>query len=234
MSNQPKLKDNPNLTIVGAATVNEAYLLKDKIYDSCIVEEGKNIKFINSGCIDRYCSLWGNKAVRYIRKSYNNPVIKLQDIKNINETRYNQAVSNKIIVANMTKDIEAFFDNGNYMAGKSTDLIISSDLELLKYLTGLLNSKLLSTWYKITYNSLKMSGGALNMGEIINIPFYNPSEEQKNQISLLVQAIQSIKHGDIHADTSQQEEEIDELVYQLYGLTPEEVEIVKRASKEEC
>lgn len=227
MSNQPKLKDNPNFTIVGAATVSEAYLLKDKIYDSCTIEEGKNIKFINSGCIDRYCSLWGNKAVRYIKKSYNNPVLNLQDIKDINETRYNQAVSNKIIIANMTKDIEAFFDDGNYMAGKSTDLILSSDLELLKYLTGLLNSKLLSTWYKITYNSLKMSGEALNMGEIINIPFYNPSEKQRSQISLLVQDIQRIKQEDINANTSQLEAEIDKLVYQLYGLTDDEIKIIE-------
>lgn len=227
MSNQPKLKDNQNFTIVGAATVSEAYLLKDKIYDSCTIEEGKNIKFINSGCIDRYCSLWGNKAVRYIKKSYNNPVLNLQDIKDINETRYNQAVSNKIIIANMTKDIEAFFDDGNYMAGKSTDLILSSDLELLKYLTGLLNSKLLSTWYKITYNSLKMSGEALNMGEIINIPFYNPSEKQRSQISLLVQDIQRIKQEDINANTSQLEAEIDKLVYQLYGLTDDEIKIIE-------
>lgn len=227
MSNQPKLKDNPNFTIVGAATVSEAYLLKDKIYDSCTIEEGKNIKFINSGCIDRYCSLWGNKAVRYIKKSYNNPVLNLQDIKDINETRYNQAVSNKIIIANMTKDIEAFFDDGNYMAGKSTDLILSSDLELLKYLTGLLNSKLLSTWYKITYNSLKMSGEALNMGEIINIPFYNPSEKQRSQISLLVQDIQRIKQEDINANTSQIEIKIDKLVYQLYGLTDDEIKIIE-------
>lgn len=231
MSNQPKLKDNPNFTIVGAATVSEAYLLKDKIYDSCTIEEGKNIKFINSGCIDRYCSLWGNKAVRYIKKSYNNPVLNLQDIKDINETRYNQAVSNKIIIANMTKDIEAFFDDGNYMAGKSTDLILSSDLELLKYLTGLLNSKLLSTWYKITYNSLKMSGEALNMGEIINIPFYNPSEKQRSQISLLVQDIQRIKQEDINANTSQLEIKIDKLVYQLYGLTDDEIKIVEESLK---
>ena len=227
MSNQAKLKENQSFTIVGAATVNEAYLLKDKLYDSCIVEKGKNIKFINSGCIDKYCSLWGNKTVRYIKKAYKTPVVDLKDIKSINETRYNQAISNKIIIANMTKEIEAFLDDGSYMAGKSTDLILSSDLELLKYLTGLLNSKLISTWYKITYNSLKMSGEALNMGEIINIPFYNPSEQQKNQIALLVNDIQNIKQNDINADTSEQEAEIDKLVYQLYDLTDDEIKIVE-------
>jgi hypothetical protein len=42
--------------------------------------------------------------------------------------------------------------------------------------------------------------------------------------------ILAAKQRDAEADTSAVEQEIDELVYALYGLTPEEIKIVKEAA----
>ncbi|WP_277873832.1 hypothetical protein [Pseudanabaena sp. FACHB-1998] len=37
----------------------------------------------------------------------------------------------------------------------------------------------------------------------------------------------NVKKGDRHADTRKEEKAIDDLVYQLYGLTEEEIKIVE-------
>jgi hypothetical protein len=46
----------------------------------------------------------------------------------------------------------------------------------------------------------------------------------------LVDKILAIKRKNIKADVSELEAEIDQLVYQLYGLTPEEIAIVEEAT----
>ena len=57
-----------------------------------------------------------------------------------------------------------------------------------------------------------------------------PPEKQK-AVERLVDRILSAKQRDAAADVSALEREIDELVYALYGLTPEEIKIVEGAAK---
>jgi len=59
----------------------------------------------------------------------------------------------------------------------------------------------------------------------IPIPKYN--ENQKNPIIRIVNTILLLKQSDPLADTNSFEKEIDQLVYQLYGLTEEEIKIVE-------
>ena len=54
------------------------------------------------------------------------------------------------------------------------------------------------------------------------------SPEQKPFIAL-VDRILAAKQRDLEADTSALEGEVDELVYALYGLTPEEMKIIEAA-----
>ena len=55
-----------------------------------------------------------------------------------------------------------------------------------------------------------------------------PKTEQK-PFTNLVDQILTAKHADPDADTSTLEAEIDQLVYQLYELTPEEISMVARS-----
>ena len=57
-----------------------------------------------------------------------------------------------------------------------------------------------------------------------------PPEKQK-PVKRLVDRILAAKQRDAEADTSALEREIDELVYALYGLTPEEKALVQAAAK---
>ncbi len=96
----------------------------------------------------------------------------------------------------------------------------------LKYLLGLLNSKLYYIWL---YNKGKRKGESLELYQkpLSEIPIKKATQSQQQQIVALVDQILAIKKTDSNADTSALEREIDGLVYGLYGLTEEEVEMVE-------
>ena len=55
--------------------------------------------------------------------------------------------------------------------------------------------------------------------------------EQQKPVERLVERILSAKQRDAWADVSTLERELDQLVYALYGLTPEEIKLVEGAAK---
>ncbi|MCD7779742.1 MAG: Eco57I restriction-modification methylase domain-containing protein [Candidatus Gastranaerophilales bacterium] len=231
VSANKSLSTYKEFNITAAATVNEAYLIKEVLEDSNSYDDNTYCKFVNSGTIDKYKILWGIKPMQYIKGRYVNPIIKKENIDKISKVRLQQANSPKIIIASMTKEIEAFYDSGKCLAAKSTTIICGED-ERLKCLTGLLNSKLLSWWYKINYNSLKMSGEALGFGsnEVGSIPICDIPKEQINKINSFIDNILELTlDGNFENNAEKQqvvkniENQIDIMVYKLYDLTYQEV-----------
>ena len=215
-------------TVSAAATVNEAYQVKEILDDNSYSKE--TFKLINSGTIDRYSSLWGIKDTKYIKGSYKTPVINKRTLKNILPKRYELAETEKLIVASMTKILEVFYDEGVYLAGKSTTCILENTNEYnLKLLIGILNSKLESFWLIRKYNSQAMSGEAINVSTPVveNLPLPDLSENDKQDIINLVNKILTAKKADSSADTTEWEKQIDQKVYELYGLTEDEIAIVE-------
>jgi hypothetical protein len=224
LSLQTNISSEDKFKILGAATVNEAYLIKDKLLDTNKRE--KNKKLINTGTIDKYTSLWGIKKTQYIKDSYTHPVILDSELKKINTTRFSQSESPKLVIAGMSNEIEVFLDlNGEYLAGKSTTIIIDN-IEKLKVYCAILNSKVASFFVKLNYQSLKMAGGYLNINnEIIsNIPYPKINSSCNKLLQKLVSNIISKKFED--KDTTVLEQEIDNLVYKLYVLTYDEVKVI--------
>jgi hypothetical protein len=214
-------RDELNLII--KITVNKK--LKNK-FPKILGREEKYFKFINTGTIDPYKTLWGIKKTQYIKGNYNTPILIKDDLEGINITRLQQANSPKIIIAGMSLRIEAFLDeDGQYCAGKST-VIILDELQNLKTLIGILNSKLVSFWFSKYFNSLSMAGGYFNVGnnEIGLIPIPNLNCPIIAINTLVDKILAAKKAGN---DTSALEREIDVLVYGLYGLTDEEILIVE-------
>ena len=217
--------------VVAAATVNEAYILKEILRDDDTLNDG--LKFINSGTIDRYVSLWGQKKTKYIKGSYVYPVVSKIDLRQKIPNRFQLATSMKLIIASMTKVLEVFFDNGEYIAGKSTTCVMTKNNSNLRILLGLLNSKLLSFWLVKSYSAQAMSGEAINISTAIveNLPCPEMDSDTSNTIVSAVDQILALKGSNSEADTSALETVIDEKIFDLYGLTPEEREIVKANGK---
>lgn len=220
---QQSLSNRTDITILGAATVSEAYVIKECIFD--LESSVDSVKIINTGTIDPYINLWGISRMQYIKGQYTYPRILLSDLKNMNETRLKQALSPKIIVAGMSKRIEAVYDKrGEYLAGKSTTIILSTR-EILLVLLAIINSKFVQYCINKQFNSLKMAGGFFTIGtrEVSSIHIPNLSN---TALENYVNAILAIKELNPNADISNEEKKIDCIVYKLYGLTYDEVKIV--------
>jgi adenine-specific DNA-methyltransferase len=107
--------------------------------------------------------------------------------------------------------------------------VIKTNRFNMKYLTGLLNSKLIAFWLK---HRGKMQGDIYQIDKepLLNIPIPPLTPQTQpiaNQIITLVDQILPAKNQNPEADTSQLEKEIDQLVYKLYGLTEEEIKIIE-------
>ena len=117
------------------------------------------------------------------------------------------------------------YDNSGYINGTGISNIILMDkhkgLYSLKCLLGIMNSKLVNYWFSYHFVDVNIKPEQLR-----KIPLPNSLTEQS--LVLLVDKILSIKHINPNADTSALEREIDGLVYGLYGLTEEEVEVVEK------
>ena len=123
-------------------STNEAYnlipLIKDDI--NCV----NSYKLINTGTIDSYVSLRGLKLTTYLKSRYKYPCIDKTKFGKKFPKRIRQANSVKIIISGM-RHFECFFDSdAEYIAGKSTIILLNPKQEYYyKYLLGILNSKLI-------------------------------------------------------------------------------------------
>jgi hypothetical protein len=165
-----------------SATVSEAYELKEIISDS-----GTH-KIINTGTIDKYISLWGIKAMRYIKDDYLYPKTKIESYLSKKEW----VDDKKIIVAGMSKEIEAFCDDeGSYIAGKSTVVITADDEDNLFFALGILNSKIASSLFEIYNFSQGMAGGYMNINQnnLGELPIPHFSKKDRKRIAKISKEI---------------------------------------------
>jgi adenine-specific DNA-methyltransferase len=107
--------------------------------------------------------------------------------------------------------------------------MLTSRIGIEKFLTGFLNSKL----FQWIFKSIGVGMGLgfeykIQFMEKIPIPPLNPENQSLvSQIEALVDAILARKRGNPHADTRDLERDIDQLVYRLYDLTPDEIRLVE-------
>ena len=99
------------------------------------------------------------------------------------------------------------------------------------FVLALLNSKLVDYYYRITNESKHLNGGALpfDTESVKVIPIPEASKSQQEEFESIVKNILSFKNVVPAADTSDLEHQIDELVYDLYGLTEEEIVVIEKS-----
>lgn len=135
--------------------------------------------------------------------------------------------SEKIIIAR--KCIIPTFSYANFDAYVSqTFMVINSTRFNLKFLTGLLNSKLVQFWLK--YKG-KMQGNnyQLDKEPLLKIPIITNVEEnlENKVINLVDEILNAYENNFDNPDITSIEDKINEIIYQLYGLTDEEVTLVE-------
>lgn len=137
----------------------------------------------------------------------------------------------KIVYPETSQGAYFVYENSGIFLEKTAFMIVS-DAYNLKLLTALLNSKLVTFYFKNFCGGciLGKSGYQYNKHALEKIPI--PKITYKNQeladkITALVDKILQAKEKDPKANTQELEKEIDALVYQLYHLTDEEIKIIE-------
>lgn len=212
----------------GAATVAEAYRMQSLIQDTSACSPG-DLQMVNSGTIDRYRCLWGEKRLRYLGQVYQHPVIPADQCRDLPAKRYQQAQQPKIIVAGMTQRLECALDaTGSILAAKSTSIVwVEGETLDLRYLLGLLNSQLLSFYFSHAFNGNQLQGGYFRVGPPqlrslpISIPERNSAADRRDYTQMIEWVGQRLICQS-KPEIQQLDRNIDQLVYQLYDLTATE------------
>lgn len=144
---------------------------------------------------------------------------------------YQDFEKEKIVYPETSQGAYFIYENSQIFLEKTAFMIVS-DAYNLKLLTALLNSKLITFYFKNFCGGciLGKSGYQYNKHALEKIPI--PQITEKNQeladkIIALVDKILQSKEKDPKANTQRLEKEIDALVYQLYHLTDEEIKIIE-------
>lgn len=111
----------------------------------------------------------------------------------------------------------------------ATFYVIKTQRINVKYLTAILNSKLIAFWLK---HKGKMQGNNYQIDKepLLNIPIVTiNSKNQKiaDELINLVDEILKVKEQDKNANTQELENKINSLVCKLYNLTEEEIKIIE-------
>ena len=131
--------------------------------------------------------------------------------------------SPKIIIQDIATEICATIDNNKYLCNDTINLIYKLENGFsFNYVLGLLNSKAVRFWHKKIFPE----GLHIKIYQLKEIPVPVINSRQQAAISDLVNGILDTKRASSNADTLAQEQEIDRIVYHLYGLTYDEVLII--------
>jgi len=147
-------------------------------------------------------------------------------------TYYPEFEKEKVVYSEIVRSPQFYYDTDKFYI-EATSFLMTG--EHIKYICGLLNSKPVNYFFKKYY-----AGGGLGKEgyrykkaflEKLPIPPITPSNQPiVSQIESLVDKILAAKKTNHAADTTAWEKEIDQLVYQLYELTDEEIAIVEKES----
>ncbi len=136
---------------------------------------------------------------------------------------YQEFENTKIIYPDISQHPKFTWDESRSFLGNTGYIIPTSE----KWLIGILNSKLLWWFYRNLSSSIRGGFVRYISQYMQQMPIATATEEQKDSILTVVQKILSAPDS---SNVPMLEAEIDQMVYQLYNLTPEEIAIVEEKS----
>ena len=185
----------------------------DKPYNSSSKDTAFHRKMLNGGDIGKYSINWANEYIQFgnwlhrPRPSfiYDTPHLLVQRIRN----------------PRLKQRIIATFDNEKFISSDGLSNILITDIIYdLKFILSLLNSSLINYWFSFYFFDVNIKPEQLR-----KIPIKQISPEaQQPFIKLVDEVLEKKKVGE---NTSELEKKIDEMVYQIYELTDEEIKIIK-------
>ncbi|ECO2083082.1 class I SAM-dependent DNA methyltransferase [Campylobacter coli] len=235
--------------------IDEAFVIKDKNVFS--KNEQCFIKEYYTGLSGKFYSSFTDKYLIYLsNKNYSGNLDDLPNLKQhfqkykeiLKESKIKYKTPNKPYfylhrereekffkkgeekIISQVRCIEPIFvySNENFYGSRALFFIQTCRINL-KYLTGVLNSKLIAFWLK---HKGKIQGNLFKIDKepLLNIPVVNinsKNEKLANKLISLVDEILKAKEQNKNANTQELENKINSIVYKLYNLTEDEIKIIE-------
>ncbi len=135
----------------------------------------------------------------------------------------------KIVIARVTKGVQATIDDEGYYIGKSS-ILIPKDEGLFEVLLAIINSKLINYYYKMKFETTHMAGGYIrfDIPYLKLLPVKIPEQKQANKIKELVERMMKLCKENSEQQIKNVDYEINEEIYSLYGITKTEQDIIEK------
>jgi hypothetical protein len=135
----------------------------------------------------------------------------------------------KLLIRQTSDILRCGFDDSGLYCQNSVFIVHTETMDL-KYLLGLLNSKLLGFVYRCGNPQKGKVFAEIKPSVIKALPIRRIPESEQRAFVKLVEKILAAKKRDPSAVTDEAEKEIDRLVYALYGLKNDEIAIVEASA----
>ena len=230
-----------NIKIASGAAGFQAAILKQYITEAPLAADavsmaghpvsagcGGFIPFAVSGSIDKYCL--DRSKVRYMGTIYENPYI-LKGEK-IADSKWKLWCSEKICIAGMTKELEAYYSREPLAIGVGTYAIYGFGGTDPFYLLALLNSRFMSWYLREKFYERHLAGGyiAVNKFMLEQLPLVRTDKKTEQELARRAEKLQQNFCGGAMAEKLLSE--IDELVCMIYGLDGKETDRIRNAALE--
>jgi tRNA1(Val) A37 N6-methylase TrmN6 len=214
-----KVFEKEHDTFGSICEVNQGIALKgDKSLSLKETKENENcFKLLDGRNINKYSIKWDGVYLDYDLDRIHS--CKRKDIFESAEKLMFRRVSSSLI---FTYDSEQYYALNTLVIVNKIDNKIGPDL---KFILGLMNSKLMNYVYSNKFKSTKAVFSEIQARSIKELPIPKISNEFENEITSLSTEIISLKKSMM--DTTDIEIQIDQLIYQLYELTEEEIKIIE-------
>jgi hypothetical protein len=165
-----------------ACATSDAYVLKSLLVDAGTVrgyDSRNQYKVVNTGTLGKFAFRWGERPMRYLKDDYLFPVVSKTAFEaNFGATYRRRAASPKIIIKGLTLLDAALDHDGSFVPGKTTLVVCSDDTSLLKFLLGVINSRVASLYVTSKYASASYNGGVNFTPDMLNsIPIPDSIDE---------------------------------------------------------
>lgn len=223
---------------IHTGNVRKKLIVNEKIDKTCK-------KLLAGKDCHRYWFKWSGKYIRYDKNLIDRGK---KEYANLIDSKYFDA--SKILLREIASNIECCLDNEKYYTLNKVYSVQTREQKYsLNYLLALLNSKLLSYYFRNKFEEAHVRGGYLQFKKIYTsqIPIYkidfsNKKEKAKHdELASLadkmlkfnkgLQKIDPImdekEYGELKQEIDKTDKEIDQKVYKLYGLSEEEIKVVE-------
>lgn len=193
-------------------------------------------KLLRGKDVARYNYQWANKWIWY------RPDLMMKKV-GAGPRKLENILRDKIVIKDVAMEVVATFDDQKYLTNDTLNLIYEVSNYDLKFILVLLNSKFVNKWFKTNFQA----GLHIKVNQLENIPipkidFSNKKEKAKhdelvnladkmltlnNELKEFDPILYKEDYEEKKKEIEKTDQEIDQKVYQLYGLTEEEIKVIE-------